>query len=59
MPISVSPTQADFLPADMACPMRPETLSSLVVYGGIEITGHYKQSEEKYLDVKGGIEAHL
>lgn len=43
----------------MACPMRPETLSSLVVYGGIEITGHYKQSEEKYLDVKGGIEAHL
>lgn len=31
MPISVSPTQADFLAAEMACPIRPETLSSFVV----------------------------
>jgi len=32
MPISVSPTQADFLAAEMAWPMSPETLSSLVVW---------------------------
>jgi hypothetical protein len=31
-PISVSPTQADFLLADVACPINPETLSSFVVY---------------------------
>ena len=31
MPISVSPTQADFLPVDIACPMSPETFSSFVV----------------------------
>jgi hypothetical protein len=31
IPISVSPTHADFFPAEIACPIRPETFSSLVV----------------------------
>jgi len=35
IPISVSPTQADFLLADVACPINPETLSSFVVYNRV------------------------
>ena len=31
IPISVSPTQADFLPAEMACPINPDTFNSFVV----------------------------
>lgn len=40
IPISVSPTQADFLLADVACPINPETLSSFVVYNAVrEVLG--------------------
>ena len=58
MPISVSPTQGDFLPAEMACPMSPDTLSSLVVWteGQCEVMSWADCTD---LDVKGGIEAHL
>lgn len=44
MPISVSPTQADFLPAEMAWPIKPDTLSSFVVcdQGGKVVDEGYK-----------------
>ena len=36
-PISVSPTHADFLLADVACPISPETLSSFVVCDTVRV----------------------
>jgi hypothetical protein len=31
IPITISPTHAGFFPAEIACPIGPETLNSLVV----------------------------
>jgi hypothetical protein len=59
MPISVSPTHADFLPVDIACPMSPETFSSFVV---CEVALVYQNMSLDYfypnLNVKGGVESH-
>jgi len=60
IPISVSPTQADFLLADVACPISPETLSSFVVYNTVRtISGDPGGSSEPYLNVKRCVETHL
>jgi hypothetical protein len=59
MPISVSPTHADFLPVDIACPMSPETFSSFVV---CKVALVYQNAPLDYfhpdLDIKGGVESH-
>jgi hypothetical protein len=59
MPISVSPTHADFLPVDIACPMSPETFSSFVV---CIVALRYQRVNFDYchpdLNIKGGIESH-
>jgi hypothetical protein len=59
MPISVSPTHADFLPVDIACPMSPETFSSFVVCKAVSI---YQNASLDYfhpdLNIKGGVESH-
>jgi len=60
IPISVSPTQADFLLADVACPIKPETLSSFVVYD--RIRDNFREGEgggQLYLNVKRRVETHL
>ena len=49
IPISVSPTQADFLLADVACPISPETLSSFVVYN--RVRGDYWEGGERGVTV--------
>jgi hypothetical protein len=59
MPISVSPTHADFLPVDIACPMSPETFSSFVVCKVVLV---YQNTPLDYfypdLDIKGSVEPH-
>jgi hypothetical protein len=59
MPISVSPTHADFLPVDIACPMSPETFSSFVV---CIAALKYQRVNFDYchpdLNIKGGVESH-
>jgi len=59
MPISVSPTHADFLPVDIACPMSPETFSSFVV---CKVALVYQNVSLDYfhpdLNIKGGVESH-
>ena len=60
IPISVSPTQADFLFAEMACPIRPEILSSLVVYSYSVLVNFIRvfHTALAYLDIERGIETH-
>jgi len=59
MPISVSPTHADFLPVDIACPMSPETFSSFVV---CKVALVYQNASLDHfnpdLNIKGGVESH-
>jgi len=60
IPISVSPTQADFLLADVECPINPETLSSFVVCNTVRndfwvLPG----AGGPYLNVKRCVKAHL
>lgn len=57
MPISVSPTHADFFPAEIAWPMRPDTLSSFVVYRKVnQVTSRPLGT---YLNIERRVEAHL
>jgi hypothetical protein len=62
MPISDSPTQADFLPLEIAWPKRPETLSSFVVWrkrGIVEPrVGLERELSWTYLNVKHRIETY-
>jgi hypothetical protein len=59
MPISVSPTHADFLPVDIACPMSPETFSSFVVCQAVLV---YQNGSLDYfhadLNIESGVESH-
>ena len=61
MPISVSPTQADFLLADVACPINPETLSSFVVYDTVRNESRVLRGggAESYLNIKRCVKTHL
>ena len=57
IPISVSPTHADFLPVDIACPMSPETFSSFVV---CKVALVYQNGFAWFTDlnIKSGVESH-
>jgi hypothetical protein len=59
MPISVSPTHADFFPVDIACPMSPETFSSFVV---CKVALVYQNGSLDYfhpdLNIEGRVESH-
>jgi hypothetical protein len=58
IPISVSPTQGDFLPAEIAWPMSPDTFSSFVVYSSLsKLTKRAIGSS--YLHVKSCIKSHF
>jgi hypothetical protein len=72
MPISVSPTQADFLLAEMTWPMTPEILSSFVVWKGRvrdgqgvsrplakTLHGQARQASSAHQDIKRCVETHL
>lgn len=59
IPISVSPTHADFLPAEMAWPIRPDTFSSFVVYDDYFKRRKRSRRIDTNLDIECCIEAHL
>lgn len=59
MPISVSPTHADFFPVDIACPMSPETFSSFVVCKAVLVYRNVSLDYfHAYLNIEGGVESH-
>jgi hypothetical protein len=58
IPISVSPTHADFFPVEIACPISPETFSSFVVYIKKLVDERVVAKFYPNLNVKCGVKSH-